>query len=233
MSLNKEKCQIISFTRKQNISNYRYTINNHPLSQASSYKYLGIYLTPNLSWSHHIATISAKASKSLGYLRRNLHSCPTHVRQLAYQTFVRPQLEFAASIWSPPHNYLINMLEAIQNRAARFISRNHDYHSSVTQIKHNLSLQPFSTRRDISLLCLFHKYVYSNRQTPLHLDVPSVTSRRLHNHLSFTRLYGSTDSFNSSALPRAIRLWNDLPDSIASVSDNNTFRQLLLTHFLQ
>lgn len=37
MSLNKEKCRLISFTRKQNIYNYRYTISNHPLSQASSY----------------------------------------------------------------------------------------------------------------------------------------------------------------------------------------------------
>lgn len=233
MSLNTEKCKIISFTRKQNVCTFHYTINNSALSQASSYKYLGVHFTPNLSWSHHITTISAKASKSLGYLRRNLHSCPAHVRQLAYQTFVRPQLEFAAPIWSPYHNYLINMLEAIQNRAARFISRNHDYHSSITQIKNNLSLQPLSTRRDISLLCLFHKYVYTNRPLPLHLDVPSITSRRLHNHFSFKRLYGATDSFNSSALPRAIRLWNGLPDNIASVSDNNSFRQLLLTLFSQ
>lgn len=231
MSLNKQKCKIMCFTRKQHISSHSYIIDDYPLSYASSYKYLGIHFTPNLSWSHHITTICAKASKSLGYLRRNLHSCPSHVRQLAYQTFVRPQLEFAASIWSPYQNYLINMLEAIQNRAARFISRNYDYNSSITEIKLCLSLQLLSTRRDISLLCLFHKYVYSNKPFPFQLDKPCVTSRRLHNNLSFTRLYGSTDAFNSSALPRVIRLWNDLSNDIAYQSDPEKFRQLLHSFF--
>lgn len=199
--------------------------------RTSTYKYLGVILTPDLSWSDHISTICAKASRSLGYLRRNLRHAPSNVRQLAYQTFVLPQLEFASSIWSPFQKYLIDMIESIQNRAARFITRNYNRHSSITQIKRQCCLQPLQTRRYIAIICLFHKYIYASTTPPFNLQRPSITSRRLFNHYSFSRIYGATHAFNSSALPSAIRLWNDLPDHIASVSCRVTFRRLVSDYY--
>lgn len=123
MTLNTEKCKLITFSRERMNSSFNYTINNRSLSSTSSYKYLGVHLTLTLSWSTHITTITAKASRTLGYLKRNLYDAPQTICKLAYQTFVRPQLEYAAPIWSPYQTYLINELEAIQNRATRFIVR--------------------------------------------------------------------------------------------------------------
>lgn len=188
-------------------------------------------LTANLSWSTHINAICAEASRSLGYLRRNLHASPSNIRQLAYKTFVLPQLEFMSSVWSPYQNYLVDKLEAVQNRAARFISKSYDFSSSITKIKHNLSLEPLHIRRQIALLCMFHKYINRARPSPLSTVTPLSTSRRLFNQRSFTRIYGTTNSFNSSALPRAIRLWNDLPDNIVSLTNPETFRHQLHKHF--
>lgn len=231
MSLNLNKCNVMIFSRKRINSDFPYSINSNLLTRTSSYKYLGIILTPNLSWSDHISSICAKASRSLGYLRRNLRNSPSSVRKLAFLTFVLPQLEFASSIWSPHQNYLIDMIESIQNRAARFISSNYDRYASITQIKHECSLQPLHTRRSLALLCLFHKYIYSSRSSEFNLHHPITMSRRLHNQFSFSRIYGSTLAFNSSALPRAIRLWDDLPDVIASVSCHETFRRHLSDHY--
>ena len=42
-----------------------------------------------------------KATKTLGFLRRNLAFVPRHTKEVAYQTLVRPQLEYAALIWHP------------------------------------------------------------------------------------------------------------------------------------
>ena len=39
-------------------------------------KYLGITITDDLDWSQHISEISCKASKTLGFLRRNLALAP-------------------------------------------------------------------------------------------------------------------------------------------------------------
>lgn len=231
MTLNSSKCKIISFTRKHSVSNFPYHINHNPISAATTYKYLGIHLTSNLSWNLHVTTICATASKSLGYLRRTLRNSPSNIRKLAFQTFVRPQLEYASPIWSPHHNNLISLLESVQNRAARFISHNYTYKSSISRIKQDISLPPLSARRDLALISLFHKYVYAGKQSSLRLEVSPCTSRRLHNHLSFTRMYGSTHAFNSSALPRAIRLWNALPDSIVSEKNPDKFRQLIISHY--
>lgn len=156
-----------------------------------------------MSWSSHITTVCAKASKSLGYLRRNLHNEPTEIRKLAYLTFVSSQLEFASSVWSPHQAYLIRTIESIQNRAARFIFRNYDRHASITQIKLDISIQPSETRRSIAPLCLLHKCINSATPSPLPLETPIRMSARLHNQFSFKEIFGKTRYFNSSALPRA------------------------------
>lgn len=231
MSLNSSKCRAMTFSRKHKNSNYSYSIKNDTIVQCSSYKYLGVNLTPNLSWSAHISVICAKASKTLGYLRRNLRKSPTSIRKLAYFTYVRPQLEFASSVWSPFQDYLTTLLESIQNRAARFISRNYSTHCSVTTLKQEHSISPLHVRRSVALLCLLHKYIHSTRRSTLPLTAPLRMSRRLHNHLSFTRIYGKTKAFNLSALPKAISLWNDLPDCIASITDPDSFREHVCNHF--
>lgn len=141
-----DKCKVISLSHKHTNSNFVYRIDSTVLFQASSHKYLGIYLMHNLSWATHVSAICAKASRTLRYLCRNLQKSRNNVREQAYLTLVRPQLEYAASRWSPYQKYLINLLESIQNRAARFITRNYSPHSSITQIKFDISLEPLYIR---------------------------------------------------------------------------------------
>lgn len=227
MTLNVSKCKLITFSRKRDKFDSQYKIDNSNVERTDHYKYLGINLTSTLSWSTHITSICANTSRSLGFLCRNLYSAPSDVRKLAYLALIRPQLEFASSIWSPYQQYLIDKLECIQNRASRFIARNHSYPSSVTQIKHSLALEPLKIRRDISLLSLFHKLIHTSMMPSVHLNLAHRTSSRLHNTFSLSRMYGNTNAFNQSALPRAIRLWNDLPDDLASEQDHTKFYHTL------
>ena len=44
---------------------------------------------------------TCKATKTFGFLRRNLALAPRHTKEVAYKTLVRPQLEYAAPIWHP------------------------------------------------------------------------------------------------------------------------------------
>lgn len=152
-----------------------------------------------------------------------LYSAPSPLRKLAYLTFVRPHLEYASPIWSPHQKYLIDALEIIQNRASRFIAHNYSNLSSNTQIKSTLSLPSLSTRRNILLLSLFHKVIHSDNLSLPCLNNQVYTSQRLHNTLSYARLYGATQSFNFFPLPRAVHLWNSLPDNIASLGDHDAF----------
>lgn len=231
MTLNIAKCKLVPFTRKHTNLDFAYRLSNSPIGSASAYKYLGVELTSDLSWVSHINTITANASRTLGYLKRNLKSAPPHLRKLAFETYVRPKLEYASSIWAPHQSYLIKHIEAIQNRAARFISSSYSRYDSVSLIKSNYSIPALETRRKISLLCLIHRMYYSNQGTSL-LE-PTNKDSRTFNSKSFKRIFGSTQSFNSSCLPRAVRLWNDLPEDVVSISDLTRFRSQLTTIFIE
>lgn len=50
-----------------------------------------------MSWSNYIDNIYAEAPKPLVYNRRCLHSAPPALRQLAYEIFVRPKIDYAAA----------------------------------------------------------------------------------------------------------------------------------------
>ena len=52
-------------------------------------------------WSHHINSITTRANKTLGLLRRNLNSCSPYIKNVAYKPLVRPQLEYFSQIWDP------------------------------------------------------------------------------------------------------------------------------------
>ena len=80
---------------------FNYSLHQQTLEQVQSAKYLGISITDDFEWGQHVAEISSKATKTLGFLRRNLALAPRHTKEVAYQTLVRPQLEYAAPIWHP------------------------------------------------------------------------------------------------------------------------------------
>jgi hypothetical protein len=66
-------------------------------------------------------------------LRRNINSCLRQVKAQCYTTLVRPNLEYAATVWDPYTKFNINKLEKCQRRAARFVNGDSSRESSVTK----------------------------------------------------------------------------------------------------
>ena len=61
------------------------------------------------------------------------------MKEAAYKTMVRPILEYGSSVWDPYTQGLQDELEQVQNRAARFVSRNYTrLEGSVTGILEQL-----------------------------------------------------------------------------------------------
>ena len=65
--------------------------------------------------------LPTEASKTLNFLKRNLNKCSEQVKESAYLTMVRPQLEYASDVWDPHQTGDIVELEKIQRRAARWV----------------------------------------------------------------------------------------------------------------
>ena len=47
---------------------------------------------------------------------------PKDVRQAAYRGMLRPTLEYGSSVWGPHYEGLIDELEKVRKRAARFVT---------------------------------------------------------------------------------------------------------------
>ena len=59
-------------------------------------KCLGVTISKILKWNTHVSTVCTKANRTLGFLRRNLSSCPQDAKEIAYKASVRPILEYAS-----------------------------------------------------------------------------------------------------------------------------------------
>jgi hypothetical protein len=70
MQLNADKCFTIHLTKKRKTAEFNYTLHNHILEVTKDRKYLGVTFSSDLSWNNHISNISAKANRTIGFLRR-------------------------------------------------------------------------------------------------------------------------------------------------------------------
>jgi len=99
MEFNPSKCTITFISNTQRPPQRTYSFCAFRLEQVDSASYLGITVNSKLKWSEHISSISNKASRSLGLIKRNLWNCPRKVRETAYTSIVRPKLQYASVSW--------------------------------------------------------------------------------------------------------------------------------------
>ena len=93
------------------------------LDLVTHHPYLDVELSRNLNWGQHVNNKVMKANLSLGFLRRNLSSCPERVKEAAYKAIVRPRVEYASSVWDPYLKKHVKQMEGVQRRAARFVKK--------------------------------------------------------------------------------------------------------------
>ena len=74
--------------------------------------------------------VCTKANRTLGFLKRNLYSCPQEVKEAAYKGLVHPVLDYGSSVWDPA-----GVVGRIRKCAAGFVTGNYNYETgSMTGI---------------------------------------------------------------------------------------------------
>ena len=80
------------------------------------------------------------------------------MKEAAYKTIVRPILEYGRSVWDPYTQCLQDELEKVQNRAARFVTRNYTREEDrMTGILEQLKLESLKKRWKDNRLVLLYK----------------------------------------------------------------------------
>ena len=220
--------QHIWICRSQTPISRIYTLGGQPLDQVNEAKYLGITISDELDWSPHIDFITSKASNNLSFLMRNLRSCPQSLRELAYISLVRSQLDYAAATWDPYQVGHTQKIERIQRRAARFVCNNYSYYCCVTSMISTLGWTDLASRRKDLRLALFYKTVFGLLAVPTEDILLLADSRTRASHrYKYSTIRANTQPYRQSFFPRTIPEWNKLPPSIAEAPSIDTFKARL------
>ena len=225
MEFNPSKCQVVQVAGSRKPVSATYVLHGVALETVTCARYLGVDVSSNLSWGSHIDRITGTAHKTLGFVKRNIKTKMSGVREAAYTTLVRPQLEYAAAIWDPHHKDKIDQIEKVQRRAARWTSCNFDTRASVSDMLETLGWRSLQQRRADARLCLFFKIVNNMVAVSLpdYIQPNPRTSRRGHSR-SFCQLHTGKDYYKFSFFPLAIVQWNALPEDVVSSPNLDIFK---------
>ena len=109
------------------------------ISQKNVLKDLGIYMTEDIRFAHHIKTTAAKGQRMSNWILRTLKTRQTNHMKTLLKSLVRTQLEYCSVIWSPRHQSDINLLESVQADFTRRISQFQEFDPVLNIFKSRLS----------------------------------------------------------------------------------------------
>ena len=161
LTLNANKCKSLLISRKRCLSlSPIINVLGCALERVSSYKYLGILITSDLSWSEHIKAISSRARKQTGFLYRRFykHAQPDTLRSL-YIAFIRPLLEYGVPVWDPHLQRDSDLLESVQRFATKICTKSWNSLPYQSRLD-SLSLVTLSKRRAYLKQCHLYKIVH-------------------------------------------------------------------------
>ena len=207
------ECNMMQLTRKRiKKIHASYTLEGTDLENVESIKYLGVTITSDLRWNTRVSNVCTTANRTLGFLRRNLNSCPQEVKEAAYKGLVHPVLDYGSSVWDPPGVVLQEELESVQKRAARFVTGNYNYETgSMTSILGQLKWESLKKRRKDNRLILLYKGLKGKASVPIDDLILKTRHCRNQHSMAFQTPITNTDVCKGSFFPRTIRDWNASP----------------------
>ena len=162
LSLNPAKCKTMLLSRKRNLSHPpQLLLNKAPLEQVEAFKYLGVLISSDLSWSRHIDSICAKGKRLIGLLYRRFSTNVSSERLIEmYKYLVRPHLEYAAPVWDPHLLKDIKSVENVQKYGLKMCLKRWDL--GYQELLHLAQIPTLENRRiDLKLCTLFFSFFLS------------------------------------------------------------------------
>ncbi len=231
MRFNPSKCHVLQVTRKKNPLHHVYTLKGIPLENVPEATYLGVDISNKLSWHKHTSKVAAKGNRALGFVKRNIRTTSRKTKELAYNTLVRPTVEYASTVWSPHQQELIKNIEMVQRRSARYVMSQYDRHDSVTDMLRRLSWETLEQRRLKARVVMGYRIIHGLVKIPDNQLVPSSAPTRGHNW-KLRQISVRTNYYKSTFFPSLIPLWNSLPSTVASAAELEDFKIKLADVYL-
>lgn len=216
-------------TRKRSPILTKYTLSGYTLSTVDTATYLGVELNSRLTWDSHITKTINKANRSLGFVRRNIHTSSRTAKETAYKSLVRPVLEYCCAAWDPYYKCYIDQLEMVQRRAARYVMHRYHYTYSVNDMLHQLEWETLQVRREKIRLTLLYKTIHGLIAIPCDVLVPALEKTRKLHAFKYKHIQAGASYYSQSFFPRTVPVWNMLPGHVIEAPTLEAFKGSLLS----
>ena len=230
LDFNVSKCKYMIISRRNSptLPPIQLHLLGDPLQRVECYKYLGLLISSNMSWSTHITATCSKAKQILGLLYRRFYgtASPDTLKQL-YLSMVRPHLDYACQIWDPHLAKDKKKLEDVQKFGCRLAS--HQWDSTYQDLLQLYELPSLEELRLHLKLGLMFKIIHNLCYYP---DTPSfrdnVHSRAAH-AFQFRLPFAHTNAYYFSYFPHTMSVWNSLDNKCVTSSTYSSFMYHLRT----
>jgi hypothetical protein len=218
LPLNRDKCYILSFSRKTKPLMFDYRIGNASLTRCFTFKDLGVTFDAQFTFNEHVDIIVASSVKTLGFIFRSCkrfrsESC---LRAL-YFTLVRSKLEYCSIVWSPIYRRGVDALESVQRKFAKYllfkVIAEFPPRGTPNSVLYDMAnLRSLNMRRNDSFLIFLYKIIHGIINSPfllsqIYFNVPRANlrsgrffyvPRAVTNILHRSPLYTACTLFNSN-----------------------------------
>lgn len=201
-----------------------------PIKRVEAYKYLGVIIDPNLSWSPHIDKLCKKASSRIGILKRIMPFLSKSTANLVYNTTISPVFDYCGVVWDSCGTTSATKLQGLQNRAARLILGVNSTTPSDIAL-HQLGWIPLSDRRQKHKAILMYKYLHCDIEG-LNMDLTKYVERHRYNTRNkedFILPKPRTNQLKRSFKYSTTSIWNSLPMSTRNADNMRSFKSLLMS----
>ena len=218
LALNKNKCRVMSFTRRYSTIDFAYNIHGFRLEHCNMVKDLGVRFVPSLNFNYHCEQLAAKCTKLLGFIKRSTKDFNDLQCLLTlYKAFILSTLDYASIVWFPHYRNSRDQLEKIQRRfikAVYFVQYKvyPDFrHVVYVELLAEHSLTLLETRRSCAQIMFIYKLFNNIIFCPellceFNIRVPRPGSRRLD---LFTYSTPKTVQHQNSPVITACRAFNN------------------------
>ncbi len=231
-----DKCVVMKLGKKKSDHCYHMkSVNSkgeqqtHNLKVSHVEKDLGVYVDDQLAYKQHIGQAIAKATRTLGCIRRSFEHLDEATLICLYKGLIRPSLEYGQSVWSPHQIGLTKQLEAVQRRATKLIPGLKDL-AYPERLRH-LKLPTLELRRQRGDMIDVFKYLHKfyDVSEPLFRTLPDTGTRG--NSLKLFKTFSRLELRKQFFSNRVVSSWNLLPDNVVTSESVNMFKNRLDLHW--
>ena len=236
--LNTDKTHVLvmaSDTQHRRYGNYDVELDtgNEIIKPEEHDRMLGCQIKCDFKWGEHLqnneSSLRRQITSRINALQKISFTASFKTRKMVANGVIISRIIYAVQLWGGTSDYLLNMLQVLQNRAARIVTKRSVYTSQDELLKQCgwLNVHQLVAYHD---LVLVYKVLREKKPVALHRSLSKSFSYRTRAAATGALLdnFRSTkDITKSSFLIRATKLWNKLPPEVRVARSLLGFKSML------